>query len=73
MWVDLSAPPVSILGFPGGSAVKESTCNAGDVGSIPGRKDPREEEMLTHSSILAEKILWTGRLQSIELQRVGHD
>ena len=27
--------PVS-LGFPGGSAGKESTCNVGDLGSIPG-------------------------------------
>ena len=25
-----------MLGFPGGSAGKESTCNAGDLGSIPG-------------------------------------
>ena len=25
-----------ILGFPGGSAGKESTCNGGDLGSIPG-------------------------------------
>ena len=25
-----------ILGFPGGSAGKESTCNVGDLGSIPG-------------------------------------
>ena len=25
-----------ILGFPGGSDVKESTCNAGDLGLIPG-------------------------------------
>ena len=24
------------LGFPGGSAGKESSCNAGDLGSIPG-------------------------------------
>ena len=24
------------LGFPGGSADKESTCNVGDLGSIPG-------------------------------------
>ena len=32
--------------------------------------------MATHSSILAWRILWTeepGRLQSIGLQRVGHD
>ena len=27
---------VSEVGFPDGSAGKESTCNAGDVGSIPG-------------------------------------
>ena len=26
----------SHLGFPGGSAGKESTCNAGDLDSIPG-------------------------------------
>ena len=24
------------MGFPGGSDCKESTCNAGDLGSIPG-------------------------------------
>ena len=41
-----------------------------------GQKDPLEEEMETHSSILAWKIPWTeelGRLQSMGLQRVGHD
>ena len=41
-----------------------------------GQKDPLEEEMATHSSILAWKIPWTeelGRLQSMGLQRVGHD
>ena len=27
---------VLALGFPGGSVGKESACNAGDVGSIPG-------------------------------------
>ena len=27
---------ISSLGFPDGSADKESTCNAGDLGSIPG-------------------------------------
>ena len=26
----------NILGFPGGSEVKASACNAGDLGSIPG-------------------------------------
>ena len=39
-----------------------------------GGEDPLEEEMATHSSILAWKILWTeepGELQSIESQRVA--
>ena len=32
-----------LLGFPGSSAGKESTCNAGDPSSIPGlEKSPRE-------------------------------
>ena len=31
------------MGFPGNSAGKESTCNAGDPGSIPGlRRSPGE-------------------------------
>ena len=41
-----------------------------------GQEDPLEKEMATHSSILAWKIPWTeepGRLQSMGLQRVGHD
>ena len=41
-----------------------------------GWEDPLEKEMATHSSTLAWKILWMeepGRLQSMELQRVGHD
>ena len=38
-----------------------------------GWEDPLEEEMATHSSILAQKIPWTeecGGLQSMGLQRV---
>ena len=41
-----------------------------------GQKDPLEKEMATHSSTLAWKIPWTeesGGLQSMGLQRVGHD
>ena len=40
------------------------------------REDPLEEEMATHSSILAWEISWTeepGRLQSMGSQRDGHD
>ena len=29
-------PTPVFIGFPGGSAGKESACNAGDLGSIPG-------------------------------------
>ena len=41
-----------------------------------GWEDPLEKEMATHSSTLVWKIPWTeepGRLQSMGLQRVGHD
>ena len=41
-----------------------------------GQEDPLEKEMATHSSILAWKIPWTKEpdgLQSMGLQRVGHD
>jgi len=41
-----------------------------------GWENPLENEMATHSSTLAWEIPWTeepGRLQSIGLQRVGHD
>ena len=31
------------MGFPGGSGGKESTCNAGDLGSIPGLGRSPEE------------------------------
>ena len=40
------------------------------------QEDLLEKEMAPHSSILAWKIPWTeepGRLQSMGLQRVGHD
>ena len=41
-----------------------------------GWEDPLEKEMAIHSSTLAWKIPWTeepDRLQSMGLQRVGHD
>ena len=41
-----------------------------------GWEDPLEEEMATHSSILAWEIPWTeepGGLQSVGLQQVRHD
>ena len=41
-----------------------------------GGKDPAEEGMATHSSILGWRIPWAeepNELQAIGLQRVGHD
>ena len=109
------ALPLTTWGFPYSSVGKESACNAGDLGSIPGLgrssgegigyslqyswaflvaqlvknlpamwetwvqslswKDPLEEGMAAHSSILAMRIPWTeepGRLQSMGPQRVRH-
>ena len=73
-------PPKGIhrqLGFPGDSYAKESVCNAGDLGSIPGLgRSPRAKGMGTHSSILVWRIPWTeepGRLCSIGSQRIGHE
>ena len=47
------------MGFPGGSAGKESTCNVGNQGSIPGLEDPLEKGKANHSSILAWRTPWT--------------
>ena len=66
-------------GFQVALVVKDPPANAGDIrdtGVLPGRGDPLEEGMATHSSILAWRIPWTeepGRLQSMGSQRVRHD
>ena len=67
-------------GFPAHSVVKDSTCNAGDFqetwAQSLGWEDSLKKEMANHSNILAWRIPWTkepGRLQSMGLQRVGHD
>ena len=59
--------------------VKNLSANAGDardVVSILGQKDPLEEGMAAHSSILSWRIPWTegpDRLLSTGLKRVRHD
>ena len=69
---------LTILGFPGGAVVKNPPASAGGAGDVVrslGQEDPLEEEMATHSSILAWEIPWTedpGGLQSMESQRVGY-
>ena len=63
-WGDLlekdRLPSPVFLGFPSGSAGKESTCNAGDMSSVSGLgRFPWRREKATHSSILAWRIPWT--------------
>ena len=63
-------------GFPGGSVVKNLPAVQETQVQPLGKEDPLDEEMATHSSILARIIPWTeepDRLQSIESQRVRHD
>ena len=59
------------MSFPGGSVVKNPPTKAGDEGLYLDWGDLLEEEIATHSSILAWEIPWaeeTCRLQSIRLQ-----
>ena len=66
-----------IVSFPGGS---DSEKNSPAMQEIQvrslGQEDPLEKVLATHSSILAWTIPWTeepGGLQSMGLQRVGHN
>ena len=68
-----------LWGFPGGASGKEPACHCRrhkrcGFDLWVGKQE--EEGMAIHSSILAWRIPWReepGRLQSIGLQRVGHD
>ena len=62
-----------MLGFPGGSPVKNPPVSAGDGGLIPESEGPLEKEKATLSSILVWKIPWTegpGGLQSMGWQEL---
>ena len=67
------------MGFPGGSVVENLPANSGDIGDVVlslDKEDPLEEEMTTHSSILAWRIPWIeepSRTQSVGSQRIGHN
>ena len=66
-------------GFPGGTVLKNLPALQETQETrvqFLGWEDPLEEEMATHSSILAWKIPWTeepGGLHCVGLHRVGHD
>jgi len=66
--------------FSGGTSGKETSCLWQETEEtwvqFLGWVDTLEEGIVTHSSILAWRILWTeepGGLYSIGLHRVGHD
>ena len=67
------------LSFPDGTSGKEPTCQwrrCKRPRVFLGQENPLEEGTAAHSGILIWKIPWTeepGGLQSIVLQRVGHD
>ena len=65
-----------LLGFPGGSVVKNLPAKQKMQVRSLGQEDPLEEGTTTNSSILAWEIPWTeelGRLESMGSQRVRHD
>ena len=71
----IQQPMYELLGFPDGSDSKESACNAGDAGSIPGSGRSPGERRGYPPHVLAWRIPWTeepGGL-SMGLPRVGHD
>ena len=69
-------PNKLILGFPGGSVVKNPSAMQETQVQFLGREDLLEKEMATHSSFLAWRIPWTeepGGLQSMRLQTDRHN
>ena len=65
-----------LLGFAGGSVVKNQPAIQETRVQSLGREDALEKEIVTRSSVLVWEIPWTeepGGLQSMGLQRVGCD
>ena len=52
-------PTPVFLGFPGGSDGKQSACNAGDLGSVPGSGRSPGEGNGNCSRVLTWRIPWT--------------
>ena len=69
-------PTPVFLGFPGSLAGKESTCNVEDLGSIPGLgRSPGggHGNPLQNSCLENPQGQESGRLQSVGLQKAGHN
>ena len=62
-------PTLVFLGFPCGSAGKESACSVGDLGSIPGlRRSPGEGK-----GYLPTPVFWPGESHGLYSPRVGKE
>ena len=70
-------PTPVVMGFPGSSDGKESACNVGDLGLIPGLgRSPGGRAWQYTSVFLPGESPWTeepGRLQSMASPRAGHN
>ena len=64
-------PTPVFLGIPCGSAGKESACNVGDLGLIPGLGRSLEKGKATHSSTLAWRIPWTCIVHGVAKSQTG--
>ena len=65
-----------LLGFAGGSVVKNQPAIQETRVQSLGREDALEKEIVTRSSVLVWEIPWTeepGELHSMGSQRVRHD
>ena len=62
------------MGFPGSSAGKESVCNVGDLGLIPGlgRSPGAGNDNSLQDSCLKKSMEVPGLLQFTGSQRAGH-
>ena len=66
------------MGFPGGSVGKESTCNAGDPGSIPGSgRSPGEGHgyplQYSWASLAAQLVKNLPTMQETPVQYLGQE
>ena len=64
------------MGFPGGSVVKNAPAMQETRVQSLGQEDPLEQEVATHSRILAWEIPWTEEpdgLQTMGSQTTGHN
>ena len=72
----MKATTIYLLGFPHSSVGRESACNAGDPGSIPGLgKSPEEGNGNPFQYFSLENSMDRGARQATvhEVKRVGHD